>query len=132
MDEDSFRGPQVKAEEDLYRAITPEWWVVAERRPSSAAFNHGKFSVNVVSLTTPEVTLSQFPQGPGLVSFNCGMARALDFDARHEMDRRHPENKAHANVYCDCPTKERKRRSRQFVTLCKIIQEPIVSGRSEL
>ena len=47
------RGPLVDASEDLFRCITTrDWWVSEAGRPSSAAFDEPKFSVNIASLTT--------------------------------------------------------------------------------
>ncbi len=133
MDEASSRGPEVKGEEYLYRAITfPSWWVSQEQRPSSAAFNYPNFSVDIASLTDPNNTLSRFRKGTGLVSFNCGKARALSFDARHEKDENYPHNEAHANVYCDCGSRKRKSCSRQLVTLCEVIEEPNVAVLNEI
>src|SRR5688572_4146290 len=96
----STPGPDVAAHEDLYRGLTtPAWWVAQERRPSSAAFRHPSFSVDVASLAgTPEHTLAHLTAGSGVVVFNCGAARQLGFITRLEADPLHPDNKAHANV----------------------------------
>ena len=60
MSDADARGPQVDAADDLYRMITtPDWWVVNAKRPSSAAFDEPKFSVNIASLTTVEETTRQ-------------------------------------------------------------------------
>ena len=104
---DDARGPQVAPNEDLYRLITTkDWWPAGVGRPSSAAFAHQKFSVNVASLTTLAETVRQMrddlgvPHG-GVVSFNCGFARGIGFDTCLERDERFPNNAAHAHVYCD-------------------------------
>jgi hypothetical protein len=119
-------GPEVPSGEDLYRGLTTNaWWVAEEKRPSSAAFTFPSFSVDVASLAGgPEHTLGHLPAGSGLVAFNCGAARALGFDARLEPDPQHPENAAHANVYCSLPTSQRKKRAQQLVGLCQVIREP--------
>ncbi|HET6884026.1 MAG TPA: hypothetical protein VFI31_27985 [Pirellulales bacterium] len=123
------RGPQVPASEALRRAITSlDWWVAAEDRVSSAAFAFPVFSVDVASLATPEQTLGRFKAGCGLVQFNSGAARQLGFDARQELDARFPENSAHANVYCDLPKNERKRRAQQLVSLATILRAPTLSA----
>src|SRR5205809_1123320 len=87
-------GRPVAAHEHLYRGITTkDWWVPEEGRPSSAVFRHPDFSTDVVSLAgSPDYTLSHLPARSGLVEFNCGKAREIGFDARHEPDPEHPEN----------------------------------------
>lgn len=121
------RGPQVPASETLSRAITSrDWWVAAENRVSSAAFAFPVFSVDIASLANPEQTLSRFKAGCGLVQFNSGAARQLGFDARQEIDSQFPENAAHANVYCDLPRNERKRRAQQLVSLATVLRAPAV------
>jgi hypothetical protein len=104
---------------------TPQWWVAEEKRPSSAAFRFPEFSVDVASLAgSPEFTLAHLPKGSGLVSFNCGQARALGFDARLEFDPNYPENKAHANVYSRHASSQRKRMAQKLVSLCTVVAEP--------
>ena len=61
---DLSRGDEVPASETLSRAITsPNWWVAAENRVSSAAFAFPVFSVDVASLATPDQTLGRFRAG---------------------------------------------------------------------
>ncbi len=122
------RGPQVNPTEDLYRLITTsDWWVADEKRPSSAAFDAPKFSVNIASLTTKEETARQLhddlnrPKG-GIVAFNCGQAREHGFDPRQELDDRFPEN--HAHVYYEGSKSSRKKNARHLVQLCRLILEP--------
>ncbi len=119
-------GPQVDAAEDLFRGITTEaWWVAEEGRPSSAAFRHPNFSTDIVSLAGgPAFTLGHLPPGSGLVQFNCGAARAIDFDARQEADPEHPANHAHANVYSLHSTSQRKKAAQKLVALCTLVQAP--------
>ena len=113
------RGPEVPNDETLLRAITPNaastWF--PSGIPSSAIFSHPVFSTDVESLTTLEAMLNRWPPGSGIVSFSCGYARSIDFDARLE-----PEfaNNAHANVYCDLPPNQRKRSARQLAEHCQI------------
>ena len=126
---DSGPGPEVPSAEELYRGLsTPQWWVAEEKRPSSAAFRFPVFSVDLASLAgSPETTLAHLPKGSGLVSFNCGGARALGFDARLEIDPNHPDNKAHANVYSGHPSSQRKRMAQKLVALCTVVAEPSFS-----
>jgi hypothetical protein len=124
MNEKQLRHEPVAPQEDLYRAISPEWF--KERRVSSAAFNWPYFSVDVASLTTAERTLSRFQVDSGLVSFNCGEATEIGFRAFHEIDPEYPHNDAHAHVYSDGRSNERKRRSRRLLESIglKILREP--------
>lgn len=116
MSNDPLLGPEVQPQEDLYRGLpTKDWWIAEEKRPSSAAFSFPSFSVDVASLAgSPQFTLDHLPSGSGLVAFNCGQARQLGFDARLEPDPNHPENHAHANVYCSLPTKQRRSELRNW------------------
>jgi hypothetical protein len=120
MSNSDARGPQVDASEDLYRCITTrDWWVADAGRPSSAAFDEPKFSVNLASLATVEETARQLreelkkPAG-GIVSFNCGRARSLGFDAREEIDEAFPGNLAHAHVYYEGGRSRRKKNARRL------------------
>jgi hypothetical protein len=124
------RGPQVAAVEDLYRGITtPAWWVAEEGRPSSAAFRHPDFSTDIVSLAgSPAYTKSHLPAGSGIVQFNCGAARALDFDAREEADPENADNHAHANVYSLHNTNQRKKAAQRLVALCTVVEAPNFSA----
>ncbi len=94
-------GRPVDEAEELHRCITQRnWWVEEEKRVSSAAFSYPVFSVDVASLAkSPEMTLSRFLPGTGLVAFSCRLARELGYDPRHEVDPNYPGNLAHANVY---------------------------------
>jgi hypothetical protein len=122
----STPGPEVADHDDVYRGITtPSWWVAEEGRPSSAAFRHPRFSVDVVSLAgSPEHTLSHLPVGSGLVSFNCGAARQIGFVTRLERDAMHPDNSAHANVYSSPSSSKRKVMAQKLVGLCTLVREP--------
>lgn len=119
----SSRGPSVPDEDTLYRVIVPTaaavWFPGGVL--SSAAFSHPVFSTDIARLSTPEQTASRWPAGSGIVAFNAGKARAISFDARHEPEH---GNDAHANVYCDCPTRERKRLARQLAEMCVVIVAP--------
>jgi len=94
-------GQEVDVKDDLYRCITtPDWWDSNENRPSSASFKQPDFSTDVARIAgSPDYTLSRFPKGCGLVSFNYGDAKAIGYTARLEIDPQHAENHAHANVY---------------------------------
>lgn len=130
MSEPGERGPRVGADEELYRLITTsDWWVEDYERPSSAAFDWPKFSVNVASFTTVQRTTRQLredlkkPDG-GIVSFACGRARQLGFDARHERDEGFPDNEAHAHVYYDDSKASRKKNARRLAGECLIVLAP--------
>ena len=58
-----------------------------------------------------------------MLSFNCGRARALGFDARHEPEN---DNPAHAHLYCDCTAipKERKKNAQRLARICAVIVQP--------
>jgi hypothetical protein len=125
---EAARGAEVPPSETLSRVITSRnWWVAAENRVSSAAFAFPVFSVDMATLATPDQTLSRFAAGSGLVQFNAGAARQIGFDARQEIDARFPDNLAHANVYCDLPKSQRKRRAQQLVSLTRVIRTPTFS-----
>ncbi len=116
--------------EELYRFVTvPSFWVVRENRPSSSLFDDPpRVSVNVASLTSVEKCKAQLindlasPNG-GMVSFNCGRARQLGFDARYEPGENNP---AHAHLYCDAAArpKERKKNAQRLARLCRIVIQP--------
>jgi hypothetical protein len=118
------RGTPVPDADTLHRVITPA--AAAAWFPngllSSAAFSFPVFSVDIARLSTPEQTLARWPVGSGIVGFNCGQARQLGFDARHEPEH---GNGAHANVYNDFPTNERKRRARQLAAACAVVVAPV-------
>jgi hypothetical protein len=120
-------GPAVAAAEDLYRGILfTDQWVPNKNRPSSAAFDREIFSVDVVSLTgSPQETLGRFKPGTGLVKFNCGVARSLDFHTHLEPDELFPDNRAHAHVYHFAVPSARKRLARALAKQhCETIQIP--------
>ena len=127
------RGPQVDAAENLYRAIhLSRWWngEVAPPRPRSAAFNWPKFSVNIASEIGEKgavrhmVEVLGCPEG-AIVSFNCGQARDLGFNARRELDEDYPENKAHAHVYYDGSNSSRKVRAKRLAkNHCQTVRLP--------
>ena len=126
-------GPQVDDAEDLYRGITTEsWWVEAENRPSSAAFRHPDFSVDIASLAgSPAHTLGHLPPGSGIVSFNCGVAHGIGFVVRREPDPAHPENHAHANVYGSPSASQRKRMAQRLATECTLVHQPNFEHRGD-
>jgi hypothetical protein len=97
---------------------------------SSFAFKvDSPFSVNVASMISLEGAIRHMqevlrrPQG-GIVSFNCGEARSLGFDARHEPDPDYPENNAHANVYYDGSDSSRKRTAKKLAERCRTRHRP--------
>jgi hypothetical protein len=108
---------------------TPDWWVPDQRRPSSAAFDVPKFSVNIASLTSVEETVRQLAVDlarakGGVVAFNCGRARQLGFDARHELDENFPQNVAHAHVYFAGSGSSRKKHARRLAQECRVVHPP--------
>ena len=126
----SERGPAVDANENLLRFITtPSFWVSAAQRPSSAAFDKPKFSVNIESLTSIAEHQRQLtdvlkrPAG-GIVRFSCSAARALSFQAHAEIDDAYPDNAAHAHVHDDGEDCTRKKRARSLATQCHVAVEP--------
>jgi hypothetical protein len=103
--------------------------VASENRPSSSLFDDPpRVSVNVASLTTIEKCRRQLieelgkPEG-GMVSFHCGRARQLGFDARHEPENRYP---AHAHLYCghQVDPKRRKKNAQRLARSCSIEIQP--------
>jgi len=133
MPDADARGPEVYRGEDVYRAITvPTWWIAGRGQPlSSAAFNWPNFSVNIASLMTLDKAVRHLkyvlksPKG-GIVAFNCGDAKDLDFDTYKEPDPAHPENRAHANVYSDGSHSKRKTRAKKLAEYCsrRVLLEP--------
>lgn len=117
------RGPPVPDDDTLHRVITPTAAAVwfPNGVLSSAAFSFPVFSVDIARLSSAEQTLSRWPAGSGIVAFDCGQARQLGFDARHEPEH---GNDAHANVYNDFPANERKRRARQLAAACVVVAAP--------
>lgn len=126
----SKRGPAVDASENLLRFITtPSFWVLAEKRPSSAAFDKPKFSVNIESLASfaeHQRQLSDTLQRPngGIIRFTCRTARDLSFQAHAEIDAQYPDNAAHAHVYDDGDNQTRKRRARSLAMQCSLVVTP--------
>ncbi len=130
MDHEAEKGPEVAPGEDLYRFVTVRsFWVVPENRPSSSLFDDPpRVSVNVASLISIEKCKTQLmndfasPNG-GMVSFNCGQARQLGFDARHEPEK---DNPAHAHLYCDEAARatERKKNAQRLARLCTVVIQP--------
>jgi hypothetical protein len=120
MPNDDERGTEVAGDEALLRGIVrPEWWNAEEQRPSTAIFSFPKFSAYQETITPDTHPIrrlpagsDQFPDGSGVLRINCNAARLLGFDARHE-----PENgdEAHANVYCDLNSTQRKKRIRRLL-----------------
>ncbi len=133
MNAEAARGQPVGEAETLYRFVTAaSFWVPTQHRPSSSLFDDPpRVSVNVASLTTLEKCRRQLvdelhkPEG-GMVSFNCGQARDLGFDARHEPERNNP---AHAHLYCDgTPAKQRKKNAQRLARACAVVFQPEFSG----
>src|SRR5208337_1024367 len=124
------KGPEVDPVEELYRFVTVRsFWVVPENRPSSSLFDDPpRVSVTIASLTSIEECQAQLtndlsrPNG-GMVSFNCGLARQLGFDARHEPEK---DNPAHGHLHCDTAAKpkERKKNAQRLARLCAIVIQP--------
>ena len=133
MSNADVRGPQVAPHEELYRALYYSgWWdlSVAPPRVSSFAFKvETPFSVNIASIIglvgaiRHMIEILNRPQG-GIVSFQCGNARSLGFDARQEPDPKYPENTAHANVYYNGSNNGRKKAAKRLAAQCKIVHEP--------
>ena len=127
------RGPALPAEEHVYRVIlTSSWWVEAENRPSTAAFDDRVFSVEIKTRTTPEESAAKFRDVTRLAEFNCGRAAALEFNSHDERDRVAPDNYAHAHVYFDVTpypgAKTRKKHIRRLIDICIPIRVTSGSG----
>lgn len=120
---DDARGSVVPDGDTLFRVIVPKAAAVwfPNGALSSVAFNYPVFSVDVARLSTVAETLARWEPGSVVIQFRCGDARALGFDARLEPEN---GNDAHANVYCDHPPNERKRRARQLAALCTVLTPP--------
>src|SRR4051794_30170427 len=127
---DGPHGPPVADDEELYRCIMyPNWWVEEEQRISSAAFKFPRFSVDIASIAgSPEVTLSRFLPGTGMVVLACRVAKELGCDVRYELDEQYPDNKAHAHVYI--PTEKRKTIARKLVDASRVIRKPTFGSAS--
>ncbi len=126
-------GAQVDPREDLLRAlVVRDWWDlnVDPPRVRSFAFKVSTpFSVNVASMIGLEgavrhmVEVLHCPDG-GIVSFNCGEARNVGFDARDELDPHYHDNKAHANVYYWGSSSRRKRDAKALAEMCVTVHRP--------
>jgi hypothetical protein len=133
MPDANVRGPQVAPHEELYRAICYSgWWKLYEDPPrvSSFAFKiDSPFSVNIASMISLDgairhmIEILSSPQG-GIVSFYCGKARSLGFDACQEPDLKNPDNTAHANVYYDGSNNSRKRAAKRLAEQCQTVHKP--------
>src|SRR6266404_9657520 len=115
------RLPAVAGEESIYRIATERsGWVATDGTISSGAFCFEYFSAEIASrVTRPEDSLSRVPGACAVIVFNCGCARGVGFDTRDERDDAHPDNIAHVHVYVDGTRSDRKRRVRDFMTVCK-------------
>ncbi len=121
-------GPPVDAAEMLLRVIAAgaaALWIKPDGTASSLLFNPPKFSVDIESLSSVEKTLGRWPSGSGVAAFPAGGARTLGFDARHEPEH---GNAAHANVYSDLGTSQRKKSARSLAALTVIRVPPVGSG----
>jgi len=121
------RGPKVPDDERLYRAILPAAvpvWLPAGK-PSSAIFHHPQFSTDIASKTTPAELTTRWPEGTAFTAFSCGTARTLGFSAHHEPEH---GNDAHANVYCDHGTSDRKKKARALAAQCEVVYLTSSSG----
>jgi hypothetical protein len=118
-------GSPVDDEEELYRVIGPEWWLLAEDRVSSAAFSFPVFSVDIASIAgSPQASLARFRQGSGLVVFSCRDVRLVGSDVRRELDPADPANHAHAHVYMPQSGGKRKAAARKLVERCRVLVKP--------
>ena len=126
-------GPQLEADEDLYRAITvPDWWDLDANPPRVRSFAFkvdSPFSVNQASRMTLSEAVDHMQNrlhcaDGGIVRFNCGKAREQDFDARDEPDPEHLENRAHAHVYYTGTSSQRKRKAKRLAECCRTVHEP--------
>jgi len=117
---------EVENHENALRALTHnDWWKEKEKRISSAAFRYPKFSVDIESLTTTQITLSHFHEGTGIAKFNVGKARHIHFDTIHEQDPLSPENKAHAHVYFRKTNSQfKKKYARKLADMCSMLIPP--------
>ena len=112
-------------EETLLRVISPgaaKSWIKADGTPTSLMFDPPVFSTDVESLTTIKQTLSRWPAGSGIGSFSASDARSWEFYAHH-----HPEhdNPAHANVYCDLNSSQRKKKAKELAAITVIRVPPV-------
>ena len=123
-------GSPVDDEEELYRVIGSEWWLLAEERVSSMAFSFPMFSVDIASIAgSPQATLTRFRQGSGLVVFSCRDVRLLGCDVRREIDPADPGNYAHAHVYMPQSGSKRKAAARKLVERCRVLVKPSLANQ---
>lgn len=123
--DESDRGAHVSSEDNLLRVIVQRrWWNPETKQLSSAIFGFRKFSAFLSSMDNGQSLLTDFTSGSGVVEFNCGVARELGFDARHEPEN---GNDAHAHVYCELASGKRKKQARKLVHASVIKVEPSFS-----
>jgi hypothetical protein len=84
----------ISDEDDLYRRITPEWYVEKEDRVSSAAFTHFEASVDWARHTTPEQTVAGFPNNH-VAALQAKIPRAKNQEVRHDPT---PNNYSHSLI----------------------------------
>ncbi len=133
MPDTDSQGPQVDPGEGLFRALdVPDWWNLNVDPPCARSFAfkvNSPFSVNISSMIGLEEAVRHMnevlrcPDG-GIVSFNCGQARAIGFDARRELDPQYTENDAHANVYYRGSSSRRKRDAKALAEMCVTLHRP--------
>jgi len=133
MPDVEMQGSPVDPGESLLRALdVPDWWDLSVDPPRARSFAfkvNSPFSVNVASMIGLEGAVRHMtevlhcPNG-GIVSFSCGRARAVGYDARHELDPQYPENRAHANVYCCGSSSRRKRDAKALAEMCATVHRP--------
>jgi hypothetical protein len=122
MPDESSHGPPVADDEHLLRGILrAEWWDSESGHLSSAIFGFPRFSAFIASMRSEEELLQRFRPGSGIVRFHCGTARLLGFDARHEPEQ---GDDAHANVYCNLKSSQRKRHARMLVESAQVTRVP--------
>ncbi|MGO9108002.1 MAG: hypothetical protein ACLP9L_02105 [Thermoguttaceae bacterium] len=133
MPDADSQGPQVDASESLLRTLdVPDWWDLSVDPPRARSFAfkvNSPFSVNLASMIGLEGAVRHMNEvlhclDGGVVSFNCGQARTVGFEARHELDPQHPENKAHANVYYCGSSSRRKRDAKALADMCVTVHKP--------
>ncbi len=112
----------------MYRAILPAAVAVwlPDGKPSSAIFHHPKFSADIADKTTLPELAGRWPVGTAFVQFTSGVARTLGFSAHHEPEH---GNDAHANVYCDHGTSDRKKKARALAAQCQLVHGSTPNGR---
>lgn len=99
--------------------LYPKWWLPDEGRVSSLVFNWSSFSVDLESRTSAKASLDRLRHdhdGCGLVKFNCGIAKTLEFIVTPEIDPNHPDNKAHATVKSLARSNSQRKAKAQILT----------------